>query len=92
MAKEEPKQQKSVKRLSATLPLPLAEFVGRITGEGKLHKTPGEYIRDLVRRDMERHIERKEIDDLLESTFSPCNTSSPWTKADLDELRKKAHK
>lgn len=92
MAKDKAKPKRVVKRLNTTLPQPLAEYVGRITGEGTLYETPGEFIKDLVRRDMERHIERQEIDDLLESTFSPDNKCSPWTKNDLDELRKLAYK
>lgn len=33
---------------------PLAEFVDRIVGEAGLYETPSEYVRDLIRRDMER--------------------------------------
>lgn len=73
------------------MPLPLAKHVGRVTGEGTHYESPDEFIKDLVRRDMERHIERQEIDDLLESTYHD-NEITPWTKADLDELRKLAHK
>ena len=32
----------------------MAEFVGRMVGEAGLYETPSEYVRDLIRRDMER--------------------------------------
>ena len=41
-------------RINARLSQPLAEFVGRMVGESGLYETPSEYIRDLIRRDMER--------------------------------------
>jgi antitoxin ParD1/3/4 len=41
-------------RINARLSQPLAEFVGRMVGENGLYETPSEYIRDLIRRDMER--------------------------------------
>lgn len=41
-------------RINARLPQPLAEFVGRMVGEAGLYETPSEYVRDLIRRDMER--------------------------------------
>ncbi|MDF1482374.1 ribbon-helix-helix domain-containing protein [Extensimonas sp. H3M7-6] len=41
-------------RINARLSLPLAEFVGRMVGETGLYETPSEYVRDLIRRDMER--------------------------------------
>ena len=64
-------KQKIVKRLNTTLPDPLARFVGEITGEGGLYETPGEFIRDLIRRYMEnvRRLEYKEINVLLTNFF-----------------------
>jgi antitoxin ParD1/3/4 len=41
-------------RINAHLPHPLAEFVARMVGESGLYETPAEYVRDLIRRDMER--------------------------------------
>ena len=41
-------------RINARLSLPLAEFVERMVGDTGLYETPSEYIRDLIRRDMER--------------------------------------
>ncbi|MEK6745619.1 MAG: ribbon-helix-helix domain-containing protein [Pseudomonadota bacterium] len=56
-----------VKRLNATLPEPLARFVGEITGEGGLYETPSEFVRDLIRRYMEKTEtnEQREINALL---------------------------
>ncbi|MFA5630221.1 MAG: hypothetical protein WC997_01810 [Porticoccaceae bacterium] len=41
-------------RINARLSQPLAEFVDRMVGDGGLYETPSEYVRDLIRRDMER--------------------------------------
>ena len=41
-------------RINASLSQPLAEFVDRMVGEAGLYETPSEYVRDLIRRDMER--------------------------------------
>lgn len=41
-------------RINARLSQPLAEFVARMVGESGLYETPSEYVRDLIRRDMER--------------------------------------
>lgn len=41
-------------RINARLSKPLAEFIGRMVGETGLYETPSEYVRDLIRRDMER--------------------------------------
>lgn len=41
-------------RINARLSQPLAEFVDRMVGEKGLYETPSEYVRDLIRRDMER--------------------------------------
>lgn len=40
-------------RINARLSGPLAAFLNRITGKSGLYETPSEYIRDLIRRDME---------------------------------------
>lgn len=41
-------------RINARLSQPLADFVAHMVGENGLYETPSEYIRDLIRRDMER--------------------------------------
>lgn len=41
-------------RINARLSQPLAEFVARMVGDAGLYETPSEYVRDLIRRDMER--------------------------------------
>ncbi|ESQ91366.1 ribbon-helix-helix domain-containing protein [Asticcacaulis benevestitus] len=41
-------------RINARLSAPLAKFVARMVGEDGLYETPSEYIRDLIRRDMEK--------------------------------------
>lgn len=41
-------------RINARLSQPLAEFVDRMVGEAGLYETPSEYVRDLIRRDMEQ--------------------------------------
>ena len=41
-------------RINARLSQPLAEFVDRMVGKAGLYETPSEYVRDLIRRDMER--------------------------------------
>lgn len=41
-------------RINARLSKPLAEFVDRMVGDAGLYETPSEYVRDLIRRDMER--------------------------------------
>ena len=41
-------------RINARLSGALSEFVSRMVGEAGLYETPSEYIRDLIRRDMER--------------------------------------
>lgn len=45
----------SVMRSSVRLSHPLADFVERMVGPMGPHETPSEYVRDLIRRDMERH-------------------------------------
>jgi antitoxin ParD1/3/4 len=41
-------------RINARLSPPLAAFVEQMVGPNGLYETPSEYIRDLIRRDMER--------------------------------------
>lgn len=41
-------------RINARISGHLAAFVARMVGDGGLYETPSEYIRDLIRRDMEQ--------------------------------------
>ncbi|MCY3878479.1 MAG: hypothetical protein OXF74_04775 [Rhodobacteraceae bacterium] len=80
-----------VKRLNTTLPDPLAHYVGGITGKGALYETPSEFIRDLVRRHMERTLESGQGDVralLVQSLFE--NEYAPWRDDDLADARKAA--
>ena len=79
---------KAVKRLNATLPAPLANFVGEITGDGGLYETPSEFIRDLIRRYMEnvQQTEYKEINSLLMESIAEDDYSA-WTGEDLQDIR-----
>lgn len=40
-------------RINTRLSGPLSDFVARMVGEDGVYATPSEYIRDLIRRDME---------------------------------------
>jgi Arc/MetJ-type ribon-helix-helix transcriptional regulator len=83
--------QKMVKRLNTTLPDPLALYVGEMTGKGALYETPSEFIRDLVRRHMERTLEHesKDIRAMLVQSVQE-NDYSDWTDIDLADARKAA--
>lgn len=78
-----------IKRLNATLPAPLAQFVGEITGEGGLYETPSEFVRDLIRRYMEKtaETERHAINNLLRQSIAE-NDYSDFTDADIDSIHK----
>ncbi|MEQ1704966.1 MAG: ribbon-helix-helix domain-containing protein [Rickettsiales bacterium] len=78
-----------VKRLNATLPEPLARFVGEITGEGGLYETPSEFVRDLIRRYMEKTEtnEQREINALLTQAIEE-NEYSPLTPGDISDFYK----
>ena len=41
-------------RITTKLSRPLAAFVKGLVGESGLYETPGEYVRDLIRRDREQ--------------------------------------
>ncbi|MGB0684063.1 MAG: ribbon-helix-helix domain-containing protein [Magnetovibrionaceae bacterium] len=84
-------EAKMVKRLNATLPDPLALYVGEMTGKGALYETPSEFIRDLLRRHMERHQEqqRTDINAMLARSLTE-NDYAPWSDADLEDARKAA--
>ena len=82
---------KMVKRLNTTLPDPLALYVGEITGKGALYETPSEFIRDLVRRHMERALgaERSEVRALLARSLHESDYAL-WSDADLSDARQVA--
>lgn len=79
---------KKVKRLNATLPDPLASYVGSITGQGGDYETPSEFIRDLVRRHMEQSVlrEERELRSLLMQSLAE-NDYADWTADDFCDLR-----
>ena len=78
-----------VRRLNATLPEPLAQFVGDITGENGLYETPSEFVRDLIRRYMEKTAaaDRYAINALLRQSLAE-NDYSDLTDKDADSIRK----
>ncbi|MBD8894114.1 ribbon-helix-helix domain-containing protein [Roseibium litorale] len=82
---------KMVKRLNTTLPDPLALYVGEITGKGSLYETPSEFIRDLVRRHMEKTLEQEhgEIRALLSQSLRE-NDYSELSDDDLADARRAA--
>lgn len=82
---------KMIKRLNTTLPDPLALYVGEITGKGSLYETPSEFIRDLVRRHMEKSLEqeRGDIRTLLAQSLRE-NDYSNLTDDDFADARKAA--
>lgn len=72
---------KPVKLLETTLPDPLALFVGIRTGPDGLYETPSEYIRDLIRHDMEAWKEQEQHE-FYETVFESMD--SPLSKLDDD--------
>lgn len=79
---------KMIKRLNATLPEPLARFVGEMTGDGGLYETPSEFVRDLIRRYMEnmQQSESAEINQLLMQSIAE-NSYTPLSKDDFSDIR-----
>lgn len=78
-----------IRRLNATLPESLAQFVAEMTGKGGLYETPSEFVRDLIRRYMEKTvaIERHAINSLLRQSIAE-NSYSPLTDDDANSIRK----
>lgn len=52
-------------RINTRLSRPLAEFAAGLVGETGLYETPSEYVRDLIRRDMEQREGRTVRDAIL---------------------------
>ena len=84
-------ETKMIKRLNTTLPDPLAIYVGEVTGKGALYETPSEFIRDLVRRHMEKAQERDRsaIQAMLAQSLRE-NDYDALSEADFAEARKAA--
>ena len=84
-------ENKMVRRLNTTLPDPLALYVGEMTGKGSLYETPSEFIRDLVRRHMEKNHEQEHSDirALLAQSLRE-NDYAALTDDDLADARKAA--
>ena len=80
-------------RINARLSQPLAEFVDRMVGEAGLYETPSEYVRDMIRRDMERRDGQFVQDAILtgyrDLTAGRVFTSSGDFKADMALLDRK---
>lgn len=80
-------------RINARLSRPLAEFVDRMVGEAGLYETPSEYVRDLIRRDMERRDGQLVQDAILSGyrdlTAGRVLVSSGDFKADMALLDRK---
>jgi antitoxin ParD1/3/4 len=77
-----------IRRLNATLPESLAQFVGEVTGKGGLYETPSEFVRDLIRRYMEKTagMERHAVNALLRQSIAE-NNYTPLTDADAAAVR-----
>ncbi|MBS0508408.1 MAG: CopG family transcriptional regulator [Proteobacteria bacterium] len=77
-------------RINAHLPHPLAEFVARMVGESGLYETPAEYMRDLIRRDMERRegqlLQDAVLDGYRDLSAGHVIASSGDFQADMAEL------
>jgi antitoxin ParD1/3/4 len=88
MLKDNFMQTAPVKRLNATLPEPLAQFVAQMTGEHGLYETPSEFVRDLIRRHMEKVAieEKRTINGMLRQAIAE-NDYTPYTPADADAVR-----
>ncbi len=52
-------------RINARLSGPLAAFVERMVGKAGLYETPSEYVRDLIRRDMEQREGRLDRESIM---------------------------
>jgi len=77
-----------IKRLNATLPPRLAQFVGEITGENGLYETPSEFVRDLIRSYMKynENDEKAEVAKLLRQSIAE-NDYSELTADDMLSFR-----
>ncbi len=78
-----------IRRINANLPEALAKFVGEVTGENGLYETPSEFVRDLIRRYMEKTLvaERFAVNGLLRQSIAE-NDYSDYSDADLNDILK----
>jgi Arc/MetJ-type ribon-helix-helix transcriptional regulator len=78
----------SIKRINATLPEPLAQFVAQMTGETGLYETPSEFIRDLIRRQMEKTVNEEQhvLHTLLRQSLAE-GSYTPLTAQDAATIR-----
>ena len=67
-------------RINARLTQPLAEFVDRMVGKAGLYETPSEYVRDLIRRDMERR-DGKFVQDAILSGYRDLAAGSVFASS-----------
>ena len=76
-----------ITQINAHLPVQLAEFVSEITGENGLYETPDEFVRDLIRRYMEKNLseEQREINALLRQSIEE-NNYRPYDPSFAQEL------
>ena len=72
-------------RINARLSQPLAEFVERMVGEAGLYETPSEYVRDLIRRDMERR-EGQSVQDAILAGYRDVAAGRVVAAADQELL------
>jgi antitoxin ParD1/3/4 len=80
-------------RINARLSQPLAAFVDRMVGQAGLYETPSEYVRDLIRRDMERR-EGQFVQDAILAGYQDLAASRVFEssgdfKADMAALDRK---
>lgn len=77
-----------IKRINATLPDSLAHFVAQMTGKTGLYETPSEFIRDLIRRQMEKTMREEQyaINTLLRQSLAE-NSYTPYTPQDAAAIR-----
>ena len=79
-------------RINARLSKPLAEHVNRMVGKDSLFETPSEYIRSLIRRDMESDASQvysaiiEGFEDINEGRY--FQSSGDWKK-DREVFKKK---
>ena len=75
-------------RINARISGPLAAFVQRMVSGKGLYETPSEYIRDLIRRDMERRA-RPEQDAILDGYRDLASGAVFASSGDFDQDMKK---
>ncbi|MDD3288870.1 MAG: CopG family transcriptional regulator [Alphaproteobacteria bacterium] len=80
-------------RINARLSGPLAVFVERMVSKTGLYETPSEYVRDLIRRDMEVRENRLDRESILtgyrDIASDAVMASSGDFKKDMKSLAKK---